>query len=99
MSGRLDHLDPGLVGKRVRIVRRLSGLTSKEIRHRLNSRSAGLVTQLERGESRVIERISEIADACAGEWVLRETLPEEIVGYLYFERNEVPISWPFGEGS
>jgi hypothetical protein len=94
MSGQLDHLDPGAVGVRVRIVRRLSGLTSKELRHRLNSRSAGLVTQLERGEAGVIERISEIANACAGEWALRETTPHQIIQYLNFERDEVPISWP-----
>lgn len=94
-----DHLDPVAVGERVRMVRELSGLTSAELRRRLNSGSVVLVAQLERGESRVIERIAEIANACAGEWVLRETLPEEIVGYLYFERDEVPISWPFSEGS
>jgi transcriptional regulator with XRE-family HTH domain len=89
-----DHLDPVAVGERVRMVRRLSGLTSQELHRRLNSGSVVLVAQLERGESRVIERIAEIANACAREGVLRETLPEEIVGYLYFERDEVPISWP-----
>jgi hypothetical protein len=94
MSGQLDHLDPGAVGERVRIVRRLSGLTGEELIRRLKSRSAALVTQLERGESRVIERISDIANACAGEWVLREATTEQIARYLSFERDEVPISWP-----
>lgn len=94
-----DHLDPVAVGERVRMVRELSGLTSAELRRRLNSGSVVLVAQLERGESRVIERITEIANACAGEWVLRETLPEEIVSFLYFERDDLPISWPFSEGS
>lgn len=97
--GQLDHLDPGAVGKRARIVRRLSGFTSEELRHRLNSRWAGLVTQLERGELRVIERISEIANACAGEWVLREATPEQIARFLYFERDDLPVTWPFSEGS
>jgi hypothetical protein len=64
-----------------------------------DSRWAGLVTQLERGESRVIERISEIANACAGEWVLREATAEQIARFLYFERDDLPVSWPFGEGS
>ena len=90
----LDHLDPGEVGKRVRIVRLLSGLTGEELMRRLNSHSAALVSQLEQGKSGVIERISEIAHACAGEWVLREATPEQVARFLYFERDDLPISWP-----
>lgn len=99
MNDDLHHLDPVAVGHRVRIIRQFSGLSRLELRSRLNGKSSSLVTQLERGHSRVVERIAEIANACAGEWILREATPEQIARYLYFERDDVPISWPFSEGS
>jgi hypothetical protein len=40
-----------------------------------------------------------IANACAGEWVLREATPDQIARFLYFGRDDLPVSWPFGQGS
>jgi hypothetical protein len=97
VSDQLRPLDREEVGRRVALIRRLSGLTGQELHRRLESRSAALVTQLERGESRVIERIHEIANACSGEFVLREATPEQIAHFLYCERDDVPLAWPFDD--
>ena len=93
-KNKLPPLDRTEVGRRVALIRRLSGLTGQELHRRLESKSAALVTQLERGESRVIERIHEIANVCSGEFVLREATPEQIARFLYCEQDEVPVAWP-----
>lgn len=79
------------VGFRVQSIRMASGLRGRELMKSLGSTDPGLATKLEQGKSRVIERLPEIADACAGKGMLKKIAPEEVLAFLRGDLDELPV--------
>ena len=70
------------IGERIRMVRRQSGLTGRQMGAALGSTDPGLANKLESGKSLTYERIFEVANTCAGQGGFEKTSAEEIVDFL-----------------
>jgi hypothetical protein len=76
-------VDKKRLGERIMIVRKYgAGLSQRGLGTLLESKDPNLVGTMEKGGALTYERLTKIAEVCAGRGVLKNTAPEEILGFL-----------------
>lgn len=85
-------LDRAEVGRRVRVVRvHALGLSGRAFAALLGSTDPALAAKLEQGKSLTRERLGQIAEAAAGEGLLRDTAPQVVLDYLEGRRERLDV--------
>jgi transcriptional regulator with XRE-family HTH domain len=87
----LQELSPAEAGRRVRVVRRVAGMTQEQLAQEMGIESLR-VSWIERGAPKTVDwnRLVRIARATAGKGGLTKTTAEVVLDFLASRRSDLP---------